>query len=814
MSTTNLFVIPAILWCILSGTVVSSDKCQTPQYLQLGKKGIISCNFPGDLYGTVWYNSSNLTSEDRQLISNIEGYVFGPGYESGEYGVQPDGSLVINTVSTKHDTYFGVSTLATTEDDPIVEYVRVVVYGTVVSSDKCQTPQYLQLGKKGIISCNFPGDLYGTVWYNSSNLTSEDRQLISNIEGYVFGPGYESGEYGVQPDGSLVINTVSTKHNTYFVVSTLATTEDDPIVEYVRVVVYDTVVSSDKCQTPQYLQLGKKGIISCNFPGGLYGTFWYNSSNLTSEDRQLISHREGFVFEPRYESGEYGVQPDGSLVINTVSTKHNTYFVVSTLATTEDDPIVEYVCVVVYDTPPEPYPTIDATGCYQKSLCFLELNAASSLSCNVLRVGEVLDDLSWKLSTNSGDGQISSQSKAVTTSVNELQSYHTVVNISLQNSLSLRLFICAARSDVSEVGNSESTILVESGTLQASSEHLLVPPNERVVMNCGEDVLFFVWKKVGPTEQMFAFGTKSMSKVMMPGGFTLQNSSLVINTAGNPTLGTYTCVYSTDGVTTKFTSTDVTLQEEERRTGWIVVVVILVFLVLLIFIGVVLYRCKVERNSRQLMSTTQQQLLNPGEKVTKEELKAWCKKITISKDETRDTHDGIVERLKEASAKQVDIERIKLQDSFKSVEDNGEAINLSSGAVLPPLNNLENLEIVNKKWQQLDITEWINILKYACHGRKPTKIKIELILLPYDFENKLSTLKKKPCVEWQTGVISAVLRMSYENERWESTGSRPLEYHQYETIKKRANKEVTDQTEGAKLLEDSDYEKFPSDVKV
>ncbi|XP_071852731.1 uncharacterized protein [Apostichopus japonicus] len=799
---------------VVYGTVVSSDKCQTPQYLQLGKKGIISCNFPGDLYGTVWYNSSNLTSEDRQLISNIESFVFGPGYESGEYRVQPDGSLIINKVSTKHNTSFSVSTLATTEDDPIVEYVRVVVYDTVVSSDKCQTPQYLQLGKKGLISCNFPGGLYGTVWYNSSNLTSEDRQLISNRESFVFEPGYESGEYSVQPDGSLVINKVSTKHNTYFVVSTLATTEDDPIVEYVRVVVYDTVVSSDKCQTPQYLQLGKKGIISCNFPGGLYGTVWYNSSNLTSEDRQLISNRESFVFEPGYESGEYSVQPDGSLVINKVSTKHNTYFVVSTLATTEDDPIVEYVRVVVYDKPPEPYPTIDATGCYQKSLCFLELNAASSLSCNVLRVGEVLDDLSWKLRTYTGDGQISSQSKSVTTSVNELQSYHTVVNISLQTSLSLRVFVCAARSDVSEVGNNESTILVESGTLEASSQHLLVTPNEKVVMNCGKDVSFFVWKKVGQTEEIIAFGTKSMSEVMIPDGFTLQNSCLVINTAGKPTLGTYTCVYSTDGVTTKFTSTDVTLQEEERRTGWIGVVVFFVLLVLLIFIGVVLYRCKVERNSRQVWKISQQQLLNPGEKVTEEKLKEWCKKVIIWKDDTRDTHDGIVERLKEASDKQVDIEWIKLQDSFKSVEDNGEAVNLISGAVLPPLNNLKNLEIVNKKWQQLDITEWINILKYACHGRKPTKIMIELILLPYDFENKLSTLKKKPCVEWQTGVISAVLTMSYENEQWESFGPRRLKYDEYEKIVEKANEEMTDQTEGAKLLEDSDYEQSPSDVKA
>ncbi|XP_071852723.1 uncharacterized protein [Apostichopus japonicus] len=762
MSTTNLFVIPAILWCILSGTVVSSDKCQTPQYLQLGKKGMISCNFPGGSYGTCWYNSSNLTSKDRQLICQREGIVFGPGYESGEYRVQPDGSLIINKVSTKHNTSFGVSTLATTEDDPIVEYVRVVVYGTVVSSDKCQTLQYLQLGKKGMISCNFPGGLYGTVWYNSSNLTSEDRQLISNIEGYVFGPGYESGEYRVQPDGSLVINKVSIQHNTYFGVSTLATTEDDPIVEYVRVVVYDTVVSSDKCQPPQYLQLGKKGMISCNFPGGLYGTVWYNSSNLTSEDRQLISNREGFVFEPGYESGEYSVQPDGSLVINKVSTKHNTYFVVSTLATTEDDPIVEYVRVVVYDKPLEPYPTIDATGCYQKSLCFLELNAASSLSCSVLRVGAVLDDLSWKSRTNTGDEHITSQSKAVKISVNELQSYHTVVNISLPTSLSLRLFVCAARSNVSKVGNNESTILVESGTLEASSENLLVTPNERVVMNCGKDVLFFIWKKVGQTEEIIAFGTKSMSEVMMPDGFTLQNNSLVINTVGNPTLGTYTCVYSTDGVTTKFTSTDVTFQEEAGRTSWDVVVVVVLFVMIscIVVLLIVFYR---SLSSRRRSSIRRRR-----------------PKDILSEDQTRYTHDGIVKRLMKASQDQVDIEMVILRDSFMSVEDNGVAINLSSGAVLPPINTLKSLYFENEKWQQWDLTKLISILQYACHRSPPTEIKIERILLPFEFENKLSTLQQKPSVVWIPGVAAAGLqRINYDTGQWESKTQGPLENYIY-----------------------------------
>ncbi|XP_071852683.1 uncharacterized protein [Apostichopus japonicus] len=584
-----------------------------------------------------------------------------------------------------------------------------------------------------------------------------------------------------------------------------------------------TVVSSDKCQSPQYLQLGKKGVISCSNPSGLYGAFWYNSTNVTSNDRPFISLGDGIISGPGHDSGEYVVQPNGSLVINEVSTKHNNIFGVTILATLDEDPIFEDVHVVVFNKPREPYPTIDATGCDQKSLCFLELNTASSLKCSVLRVGAVLDDLSWKLRTSSGDKQISSQSKAVTTSVNELQSYYTVVDISLQTSLSLRLFVCAARSNVSEVGYNESTILVESGTLEASREPLLVTLNERVVMNCGEDVLFFVWKKVGQTEEIIAFGTKIRSEVTMPGGFTLQSSSLVINTVKNPTLGTYTCVYSTDGVTTKFTSTDVTFQEEERRTGWIGVVVFFVLLVLLIIIGVVLYRWK-EINSKDRRGTTastqhqqqqQQHLLEPPKRVTEEELKALYKKAIISKDQTRATHDWIVKRLKEASERQVDIQKIILRDSFTSVEDNGVAINLSSGAVLPPLNTLNRLDFENEKWQQWDLTKLISILQYACSRSPPTEIKIERSLLPFKFENKLSTLQQKPLVEWQTGfAVAGILHLNYDTGQWEGKQLGPLNENVYYMLKEKANEEVTDQTEGAKLLEDSNHKQPPSDVKV
>ncbi|PIK52008.1 hypothetical protein BSL78_11081 [Apostichopus japonicus] len=459
-----------------------------------------------------------------------------------------------------------------------------------------------------------------------------------------------------------------------------------------------TVVSSDECQSPQYLQLGEKGTISCNYPGDLYGVGWFNSTNVTSNDRPFISLREGIISGPGYESGEYLVHPNGSLIITKVSTKHNHVFRLTTLATIDEDPIFEDVHVVVYDKPQEPYPTIDATGCNQKSLCFFKIKRCFQFKLNVLRVGEVLDDLSWKLRTNNGDEQISSLSQPVTTSVNELQSYRTVVDFSLKPSLSLRLFVCAARSNVSEVGNSESAILVESGTLEASSEPLLVTPNERVVMNCGEHVSYFVWKKVGQTEEIIAFGTKIKSEVIIPDTFTLHNSSLVINTVGNPTLGEYTCVYSTDGVTTKFTSTDVTFQEE-RRTGWIVVVVLFVFMGCIVVLLIVF--CRRRRIQGVQFPQAIESWIDPSYQI-----------INVVMP---------IQLIIQNYAK-VDIQRIILRDSFKSVEDNGEAVTLSSGAVLPSLNNLKGLRFENENWQKWDLTKLTSILQYACHRSPPTEI--------------------------------------------------------------------------------------------
>ncbi|XP_071852689.1 uncharacterized protein [Apostichopus japonicus] len=191
-----------------------------------------------------------------------------------------------------------------------------------------------------------------------------------------------------------------------------------------------------------------------------------------------------------------------------------------------------------------------------------------------------------------------------------------------------------------------------------------------------------------------------------------------------------------------------------------------------------------ENNSKDRQSTTaatqqqqqqQQQLLKPTIKVTEEELKALGKNVIISKDQTRDVHDGIVKRLKEASERQVDIQRIILRDSFTSVEDNGVAINLSSGAVLPPLNTLKGLKFENEKWQQWDLTKLISILQYACHRSPPTEIIIERSLLPFKFENKLSTLQQKPPVVWQTGDESAgILHLNYDTEQWESISHGPL----------------------------------------
>lgn len=101
--------------------------CTSPQYIELAKKGTILCSLR-EVYAISWYNSTILRNE-YPIIHYKNFKKSGSGYESGEFDIYPNGSLIITNVSLEHDHYFAVEYLQSESGVSVVINVDVIVIG-------------------------------------------------------------------------------------------------------------------------------------------------------------------------------------------------------------------------------------------------------------------------------------------------------------------------------------------------------------------------------------------------------------------------------------------------------------------------------------------------------------------------------------------------------------------------------------------------------------------------------------------------------------------------------------------------------------
>lgn len=105
------------------------DLCASEQYVELREVGIIQCNFGSHYYGAFWYNTTEHLTEPPFLYYK-NSVKSGRGFESGEFDILPNGSLIINNVTIQHEHFFRVFMFLEEESDPTVQYdVYVKVVG-------------------------------------------------------------------------------------------------------------------------------------------------------------------------------------------------------------------------------------------------------------------------------------------------------------------------------------------------------------------------------------------------------------------------------------------------------------------------------------------------------------------------------------------------------------------------------------------------------------------------------------------------------------------------------------------------------------
>lgn len=306
------------------------------------------------------------------------------------------------------------------------------------------------------------------------------------------------------------------------------------------------------CDSKQYVELGKVGTIKCSFQEGFYGVYWYNSVDVTQNPffyyEQLKKSGKGF------ETGEFDVENDGSLVIRNVSLQHDHEFTVAILSQKTDEAISIIIDVVVVVAPKSPYPIINQ--CRNDNNCYKIVDTTPNLTCMVKDSRPHIKP-KWYRRTTQGDREIVFE-ESTKLSNERFTSYAYVTN-HLFDSDNFEVLVCKVTNAPPLITFNDSVILLElAGNLDHSftTEEQFVEKNSELILTCTTDNAFIiVWKMNDDNRTSLILGQVAGKRIFHLENFETGDNGnrLIMHQAGFEHEGTYTC-RSSDGEITSTSS--------------------------------------------------------------------------------------------------------------------------------------------------------------------------------------------------------------------------------------------------------------------
>lgn len=545
--------------------------------------------------------------------------------------------------------------------------------------------------------------------------------------------------------------------------------------------------SSQACISPQYVELGRTATISCNFERRFYGVFWFNTTNITSSERPFMIITESQKSGRGYTSGEFDIKDNGSLIINKVSLQHDISFTVNVLYTSDGDPNIENVRVIVYAIPKEPYPVID--GCGRNGICYRSANTEFTVNCSV-QDSRPPASLMFLLKTSEGDFSLSSNKTTIRNGIY----YTTLIQATIRFNETNRLLLISCQGGIVPHTEKEATFLIENNQNEPLPvvERLNVEVGSNVILPCGEyDASYFVWKEKG-RENTIAVGLGSLygyATNIYNSEFQVadQSNSLVIPSFEKEHEGTYICVIS-NGITTVKKMFEVIGNDTTKGILWWAIVIVLLLLVLPCFAAAVIYRLKKIKDKKT--TETKGNETSVPEKIpmlkNDTDKKKFCSSEDIvfrwndlSKEKHTEDHDNMIKLLIHASDKKMEVKYVKLLDCFKSVNDSAEHICLVSGKRVPVIKSLEELVFYQSKKppKKIDLEK---ILQYAIKCDRLNTLRFDGFLMPY-ISNESGTLCNivkgmKMEVEWVSNTTFGRLVINKDACCWQKKTEKTFLY--------------------------------------
>ncbi|PIK41129.1 putative NLR family CARD domain-containing protein 4 [Apostichopus japonicus] len=301
-----------------------------------------------------------------------------------------------------------------------------------------------------------------------------------------------------------------------------------------------------ECTSIQYVEIGTRGLIQCSFNETLFAIAWYN----VNDRKGILLLQNGKKSGDGYVSGEFDIYPNGSLLINNVTTNHESVFRV-TKAITDSDASDSYV-ISLHTTvkPAIAIPVIEECSDTYGTTCAKSTADSVEVNCFV-RDSRPAVNLSWTIRTNGGDRILPSNYMNFTTD-NVTYTSHVTATFSFGELSVLSLLVCRANSVPLNLVKEENVLLIEKEmdyTKLATPIKIYLNIHSAMNLSCTDLGLNLVVWKWSP--QQYAFETLYISIFEKRNHTKISNKEYKLEEEGSLSLqstlaqheGLYSCVY-------------------------------------------------------------------------------------------------------------------------------------------------------------------------------------------------------------------------------------------------------------------------------
>ncbi|XP_071841244.1 uncharacterized protein [Apostichopus japonicus] len=373
------------LFGLCCGATGNTD-CLTTQSVLVGSQGIIRCRLLENSTRFYWFDM-NIEGEESLLIKLENGRVSGKGYMTGEFNIDSDGSLIINSVTVQHERVLHFESLSpnlitSTKDITVIVYVEPIDPIPVIAECLGNSDCIMKGNLDGVISCFHHNTRPAATisWFMRDGthdipLNSTTNQTLSaDLITFSVTSEMAIGEIPLLVNMQSFVLLVCKSHNPYSMVQEsdskvlLDLSQNDPFEK-----------QSYLPEDPVYAIQNQDLVIECPLTIAAEDSIvMWMAKSLETKNRRYLKYSAYGV--PSVETDEqYSLQKSGAIVISQVALHHEGLYacIESTGSTTKS--FLQRVEVIVQPTPPK----VLVEGCNLFEPCSFHITETKTITCQV-----------------------------------------------------------------------------------------------------------------------------------------------------------------------------------------------------------------------------------------------------------------------------------------------------------------------------------------------------------------------------------------------------------------------------------------------